>query len=210
MYVKTLPKRRSAGGFTLIEILVVLVISVGLVITMGLLFRAVAQTTLILRGGNDEWALQSRLREQLRHILTLPGEAPLSGAPREVTFTTWKSQRDGHSGKPVIAQYRYAAGERIVYYREVELPAWWPVPPKFSELRSRLEQTPQTRVAAGIDELRFQFVGAEALDLQTSNLQASWQKLEPPQILLLEFTRAARPYSLYLATRALAAQALER
>jgi type II secretory pathway pseudopilin PulG len=209
MYVNGLSRRRSAGGFTLIETLVVLVISVGLVITMSLLFRAVAQTTLILRGGNDEWALQSRLREQLRHLLTLPGEVPLSADPKEITFTTWKGQRDGHSGKPVIAQYRYAAGERIVFYREVELPAWWPVPPKFSELRSRLEQAPETRLAAGIDELRFQFVGAETIDLQTFNLQASWQKIEPPQILLLEFSRAARPYSLYLVTRALAAHALE-
>lgn len=199
---------RAPGGFTLIETLVVLVISVGLVVTMSLLFRAVAHTTLILRGSNDEWTLQTRLREQLRHILTLPGEAPFSGDRKEVTFITWKSQRDGHGGKPVIAQYRYEADERSVYYRENTLPAWWPVPPKFAELRSRLEQIPETRLASGIDDLQFRFVAADAVDLDPARLQENWQKEVMPRILQLDFTRAARPYTLYLDTRELAADAV--
>ena len=201
---------RCPGGFTLIEILVVLVISVGLVITMGLLFRAVAHTTLILRGGNDEWALQSRLREQLRHVLTLPDEALFRGDRNEVTFATWKSQRDGHTGKPVIVQYRHEPRERVVYYRESEFPAWWPTSPKFAEIRLRLEQTPETRLASGIEDLRFQFIAAEAVDFEPANLQANWQKTDLPRILLLDFTRAARPYSLYLETRGLAAQTDKR
>jgi prepilin-type N-terminal cleavage/methylation domain-containing protein len=199
-------RRRLEKGFTLIETLVVLVISVGLVITMGLLFRAVAHTTLILRGSNDEWALQTRLREQLRHILTLPGEPPLSGDQKEVTFTTWKSQRDGHAGKPVIAQYRYEAAERSVYYRENELPAWWSKAPKFAEIRSQLAQAPETRLASGIDDLRFEFIAAEATDLKPASLKANWQQADMPRIMVLNFTRAARPYTLYLQTGGLAAQ----
>jgi hypothetical protein len=209
MCVKAAPGQ-AKNGFTLIEVLDVLVISVGLVITMALLFRTVAQTTLLLRGSNDEWTLQTRLREQLRHLLILPGESPLISDGKEITFTTWKSQRDGHTGKPVIAQYRYDASERIVYYRERELAAWWPKPPKFSEIRYLLAQSPETRVASGIDDLRLLFVAPEAIDLNPSSLQASWQKAETPRIVQLNFTRAARPYSLYLETRGLAAQTANR
>jgi len=205
------PQRwRRREGFTLIEILVVLVISVGLVITMALLFRTVARTTLILRGSNDEWGLQTQLREQLRHILVVPGEPPLSGDRKELTFTTWKSQRDGHRGKPVIAQYRYEASERIVYYRESEMPAWWRQPPRFVEIRSQLAKARETRLAAGIDDLQFQFATTDAADLKPASLQTSWQKVDMPRILHLSFTRAERLYSLYLETRGLAAQTADR
>ncbi len=203
MFVSTI---RRGRGFTLIETLVVLVISVGLVITMGLLFRAVAQTTLILRGSNDEWSLQTRLREQLRHILTLPEETSLSGDRQQITFATWKSQRDGHAGKPVISQYRYEATERSVYYRENELPAWWPKAPKFADIRARLEQAPEARIASGIEELRFEFIAAEAASLEPANRKTDWQQADIPRITVLSFTRAARTYTLYLQTGGLAVQ----
>lgn len=197
---------RRPRGFTLIEILVVLVISVGLVITMALLFRAVARTTVLLRGSNDEWALQTQLREQLRHVLILRGEPPLNGDQKEVTFTTWRSVRDRHNGKPVIAQYRYEASERIVYYRESEMPAWWPASPKTAENRLRLQKAHETRLATGIDDLRLQFAAAEATDLDLAKLETSWQQPEMPRLMQLSFTRAERPYVLYLETRGLAAR----
>ena len=205
MCVKAAPGQ-AKNGFTLIEVLVVLVISVGLVITMALLFRTVAQTALLLRGSNDEWTLQNKLREQLRHLLILPGEPALAGDQKEIIFTTWKSQRDNHSGKPVIAQYRYEVSERVVFYREMDLPAWWAKPPKFAEIRFLLAQAPETRVAKGIEDLQLLYVAPEATELSLANLQVSWQKPEIPRIMQLNFTRAARPYSLYLETRGLAAQ----
>lgn len=201
---------RPENGFTLIEVLVVLVISVGLVVTMALLFRAVGQTTLILRGGNDEWTLQTRLREQLRHLLTLPGEPALAAGPAEVIFTTWKSQRDNHDGKPVIAQYRYEADQRTVYYRESDMPAWWPQAAKFTEMRQQLAQASETRLASGIDDLQFRFLAPEASELSPASLQMQWQKAELPRILQLNFSRAGRPYNLYLETRGLAAQTANR
>jgi type II secretory pathway pseudopilin PulG len=57
---------RAPGGFTLIETLVVLVISVGLVVTMSLLFRAVAHTTLILVTHDD--ALAARCQRRLHLV----------------------------------------------------------------------------------------------------------------------------------------------
>lgn len=201
---------RRPRGFTLIEILVVLVISVGLVITMALLFRAVARTTVLLRGGNEEWLLQSQLREQLRHVLIVPSEPPLSGNQKEVMFTTWRSQRDGHRGKPVIAQYRYEASEHTVYYRESEMPAWWPAPPKTAEIRRQLQKARETRLVAAIDDLEFQFLATETGDISVANPETNWQKTEIPRVIQLSFTRAERRYNFYFETRGLAAQTANR
>jgi len=46
------------------------------------------------------------------------------------------------AGKPVIAQYRYEASERIVYYRESEMPAWWPASPNATAPWPRAPSSP--------------------------------------------------------------------
>ncbi len=194
------------GGFTLIEILVVLVISVGLVITMALLFRTTAQTALLLRSGNDEWTLQTRLREQLRHLLIIPGEPPLLGERNELIFLSWLSRKDGFTGKPVIAQYRYIADDRKVYYRESEMPEWWSKPPKTSTIRTSLATAAETRMSSGIDDLDFFYIAAGASDLGVASQVNHWQETDAPRFAVLTFSRAGRLYNLYFEIRGMIAR----
>jgi prepilin-type N-terminal cleavage/methylation domain-containing protein len=182
---------RKAPGFTLIETLVVLVISVGLVVLMSLLFRSVGHAALALRGGNPEWAVQARLREQLANGFTLPGQAWLSGDRRELTFLTWKGRMAGLDGKPVVAQYRFDPTERALTYRELPLPAWWDGTkfPSLSQLAADLNAAAPVKLMGGVDELDLAFVPPDAVDLDARNWQPSWQQTPAPKLVVLKFNR---------------------
>jgi prepilin-type N-terminal cleavage/methylation domain-containing protein len=118
---------RTGSGFTLIETLVVLVISVGLVTLMTTLYRSVGMAAIALAGNDKEWLFQDQLRRQLRHGFAPQGKIsqPISGKAGQLLLLTWSGRQNGLAGKPVLAEYRYRPAARELAYRELDLPAWW-------------------------------------------------------------------------------------
>lgn len=191
-------RRPASGGFTLIETLVVMVISVGLVILMALLYRSVGQVALSLRGGNPEWAVQTLLRNQLAHGLKLPGQAWVTGDGRELTFMTWNSRITGLEGKPVIAQYQFDPAKRTLNYREAPLPAWWgDTPLTLSKLAADLKGVAPITLMGAVGSMDFNFIPADATDLNPTRWQTGWQQAVAPKLIMLRFTRT-RDYTLWL------------
>lgn len=191
--------RTPSGGFTLIETLVVMVISVGLVILMASLYRTVAHVALILKGGNPEWAVQTLLRNQLAHGLTLADQASLAGDGRELTLLSWHSRITGLEGKPVIAQYQFDPARRALTYREAPLPAWWGNTslPALSKLAEDLRTVAPITLMGAVGSLDFKFIAADAGDLDPTRWKANWQQTVPPKLIVLHFTRT-RDYTLWL------------
>ncbi len=192
-------RRSTSHGFTLIETLVVMVISVGLVVIVALLFRSVGHAAVALKGGNPEWSVQTLLREQLAHGLKPADHVWLSGDGAELSFLTWKSRSSGLDGKPVIVQYQYNPGTRALTYREASLPPWWgstPLP-SLSQLQSELKLVAPVNLMNAVDSLDFRFVPPEAVDLEPATWGTSWRQEVPPKLIVLRFSRN-RDYTVWL------------
>jgi hypothetical protein len=86
--------------------------------------------------------------------------------------------------------------------------AWWPSAPRIADIRLQISKSREKRLAAGIDDLKFQFVATEATAHGVANPETRWQQTEMPRLIQLSFTRAERLYSFYLETRGLAAWAV--
>lgn len=203
--MKTITSRLSSNrGFTLIETLVVMAISVGLVVLMAGLFRMVGHATLALKGGNPEWAVQTLLRGQLAQGFQLPNQAWTVGTAHELTFLTWRSRVTGLDGKPVIAQYRFDPDRRVLSYREATLPAWWsdtPLP-TVSELGADLGTVTPVTLMGAVESLDFNFIPTNSTNLEPAQWRSSWQQtVLPPKLIVLRFSRL-RDHTLWLEVRA--------
>lgn len=193
---------QRAPGFTLIETLVVLVISVGLVILMAQLFRSVGQSVLALKGGNPEWTAQSQIREQLNQLFLLPGKPVVGGGRQELYFFTWRSNVTGTDGKPALAYFEYRADDRALYYREKPLPAWWAEAPQLSQERSGIESLTPTKIMAGVEDMRFYFVPPGAQSVEREGWQDTWPAGQvPPRLVVATFSRGGRDYTLWFDLR---------
>ena len=182
-------------GFTLVEILVVLVISVGLVALMATLYRSVGQAAKALRTDNSGLMLQLVMREQLLNGFgfAIPGSTPassqvavpwISGSAHELYFLTWRSRSRGTLGKPVLAHYRCDPDERILAYRERELPAWWGSQ-KFPDVRQQigdLQNIPFEKVVTGLGDCRFDYFDSVPLKSASVEGSASWGRDLPPKL----------------------------
>ena len=154
---------RTGSGFTLIETLVVLVISVGLVVLMTTLYRSVGMAAIALGGNDKEWLFQDQLRRQLRHGFAPPGKTsqPISGKAGQLLLLTWSGRQNGLAGRPVLAEYRYRPDARELAYRELDLPAWWPDMSagalQLDRLATELNGMREHRLLTGVDGFSFSY-----------------------------------------------------
>ncbi len=203
------PAGRShpGAGFTLIETLVVLVISVGLVILMAALFRQVGHATLALGGDQEEFGFQQLARDQLSNTLALPGDsiARLNGDAESIRFLTWKSRRLGFDGKPVVVEYRLEPKTRAIIYREADLPAWWAADRvQFDDgnLLDLLRASPESVLVRGVETLRIEYMAALPTGADFSLPQDRWNVPLPPRLVHLTWERGARTQNLWLDVKA--------
>ena len=190
---------RAIAGFTLVETLVVMVISVGLVILIALLYRTVGQAALSLKGGHPEWVMQNQLRNQLAHGLKPVGQPWIVGEERILTFLTWYGRIDRLDGRPVVAQYRFDPADRTLTYREVPLPAWWgPAQlPALVALAADLKAVAPVKLMGTVSSLDFSFLPADVVDFESAGRLDTWQRNGEPKLIVLRFTRS-REYVMWL------------
>ncbi len=211
--------RQRSGGFTLVEILVVVTISAGLVMLMAALYRSAGKTLHSLRGINKEWNLQHQLRQQLDRLLVQPelGLVGLQGRRDTLFLTTWYSRKAAMAGKPVLAVYRYNPIKRTIDYDEWPLPPWWEgqaprgtLVPDLAQLVSRLapvdaEQESAT-LASGIVAFRLRYYSPEVANPDVRAWPENWQPTEPtlPSLVSIEIERADTSFDLIAKTYVLA------
>lgn len=198
--------RAGMNGFTLIEIMVVLLICLGLVTLMMTLYQSVGKSAIALRGGQQEWNVQQQMREQLLHLFNAPSNVghPVAGQSTELYLASWQSGADASSGKPVLGYYHYVADERALYYQEAPLPAWWQNnSPAFNPSRLQLDvrAMPSKKVLTGVDSFAFVYLNKGATDMQLKYWERNWNEVAAPMLIQLQFTKAGRNYTIWLETR---------
>lgn len=205
-------------GFTLVETLVVLVISVGLVALVTLLYRNVAQATKALRSDNSVLMLQKSLRDQFAHgfsirlvpgvsgriipfdrlsskakpdeIADLPVLSWFAGTEQDGYLLTWRARTGGANGAPVLAHYRCDIRERAILYRESALPAWWQETfPDLPQLINESAYLPFIKLVDGIETCSFSFFAEVPLTGTSPQGRSSWQEKFPPKLVHLHFVR---------------------
>jgi len=192
------------GGFTLMEILIVLAICVGLVALVTGVYRSVGRSALSLRSGGHEWSVQHQLRSQLLHVFVAPPIAgrQLEGQASELTVFSWHSRGAGSNGKPVLARYHYDGTKRVLYYQEQALPAWWPTATfDLSLLRYQTLQSAPSQLLNGVEDLSFRFLPGDATDIGEAQWRSAWRQDGAPRLVELHFSRAGRSYTLWFETR---------
>lgn len=199
--------RTGMSGFTLIEIMVVLLICLGLVTLMTTLYQSVGKSAIALRGGQQEWNVQQQMREQLLHLFNIPSNAghPVAGQSAELYLASWQNGADAASGKPVLGYYHYVAKERTLYYQEAPLPAWWQDnAPAFDPLRLQpdVRAAPSRKLLTGVDSLAFVYLEKSAAGARPEHWAHEWQSSVVPRIIQLQFAKAGRNYTIWLETRA--------
>jgi prepilin-type N-terminal cleavage/methylation domain-containing protein len=199
--------RHGMSGFTLIEIMVVLLICLGLVTLMTTLYQSVGKSAIALRGGQQEWNAQQQMREQLLHLFNIPSNVslPVAGQSSELYLASWQGGADASSGKPVLGYYHYAADERTLYYQENPLPAWWQdKAPAFnpSQLQLDVRAMPSKKVLTGVDSLAFVYLKKGAADMSLKYWERDWKDPAAPVLIQLQFTKAGRNYTIWFETRA--------
>lgn len=211
---------RRLRGFTLIEILIVLSISVGLVMLMAILYRSTGQTMHSLRGIGKEWNLQHQLRQQLDHLMldTNMGLVGLQGRQDTLYLTTWYSRQAGMAGKPVLALYRYNAARHSIDYAEWPLPPWWDAAsalhsgllPDLAQLANRLAPTGSegdtSTLVSGIVAFHLRYHPAQLNNPDTRTWEDRWQpaQAELPTLVSIEIERNDAPFNLIAETRSVA------
>ena len=198
--------RNGMAGFTLIEIMVVLLICLGLVTLMTTLYRSVGKSAIALRGGQQEWKTQQQMREQLLHLFPLKSAAlpPIVGHPAEIYFTGWQSGATALDGKPVLGYYHYVASERVLYYQEQPLPPWWQGVKSTYELsgmQSEVRAAPSRKMLTGVESLAFVYLQKGVADMHSEYWAQEWQDPEMPKLIQLQFTKAGRSYTILFETR---------
>lgn len=193
-------------GFTLIEIMVVLVICLGLVTLMTSLYRSVGKSAIALRGGHQEWAVRQQLRDQFQHLFDLAGETnyPVIGHPTELYLIGWKSKAASLNGKPVFVRYHYDSGERALYYQEYPLPSWWEdnrVARNAMSKDAEILAAPSTKVLTGAEALSWSYLPTTAPNTNTLWWLNEWRLKEPPKLIQLQFSKAGRRYTILFDTR---------
>ncbi len=205
--------RHGMSGFTLIEIMVVLLICLGLVTLMTTLYQSVGKSAIALRGGQQEWNVQQQMREQLLHLFNIPANLsnipvnvnpPVAGQSDDLYLASWQSGADASSGKPVLGYYHYEANEGTLYYQETPLPAWWQNNATVfnpSQLQSDVRATPSRKVLTGVDSLEFFYLKKGAADMRQEYWERDWRDPVSPVLIQLQFTKAGRNYTIWFETR---------
>jgi prepilin-type N-terminal cleavage/methylation domain-containing protein len=115
-----------ARGFTLLELLVVVLIAVGLIFFLSALYQTVGRTMVMLDNVENEWRAEQFIRRQylLAHRASVDFDL-FEAAGDTLSFVSYKSARHGEHGPPTLVRYRFAPEEARLVYQERSLPAWW-------------------------------------------------------------------------------------
>lgn len=202
------PGRRfsDAPGFTLIEILVVLLLCLGIVAIITQVYRATGKTLQSLGGAEKEWYLQQDLRQQAHALLLDPQNPALKveGHPQQLYLPTWQSRRTGRDGKPVLARYTLDQGARTLAYQEIPLPAWWSPDKTRLDTRYLAQDMPvaaDTILLRGLEDGQFSYLENAETFTEAGNWTGTWEKDSPPQLIKLVFARGGRHYEFWLDLR---------
>jgi prepilin-type N-terminal cleavage/methylation domain-containing protein len=194
----------NARGFTLIEILVVLVLSLGMVMTVTQIYRATGRTMISLKGGLKEWQLQDELRAQVRALILpkVASELQVKGSRSELYLPSWKSRQVGHNGKPVLARYTIDTSTRRISYQEIPLIPWWGSVTlgrnSTRYLADQMLRDQDITLLTGTEDAQFHYLG-NAEDFNNPGAwQDNWEKPVPPQLIKLSFGRGGRNYEIWL------------
>ena len=192
---------QPAGGFTLVELLVVILIATTLVVFLTALYRMVGRTAVGLSKMGDEWTASQFMRRQylLLHPATLDFGL-FRGNETELAFVSYVSARHGETGPPVLVRYRYEPDRGRLLYEEADLPPWWQdnAPSLNEQLFALIGDWWQDTVYVQIDSLRF---GYAAPALTGNQWQTRWdQSNSEPQLVRIELTRLGTRRSLVLET----------
>jgi len=118
--------RDRCRGFTLLEILVVLVLASGIIVALAQLYGTVATAGILLRSGNSDFAAEQFMRRQTLQAFSLETRPFQFHAERDVLlFSTRHSLVSGIHGAPVVAYYFFDRSRRALIYREAPAPPWW-------------------------------------------------------------------------------------
>ncbi len=184
----------SLAGFTLVEVLVTLAISTGIVLLVTRVWQSVNQAGVILSSQGADWNAERFLRKQLLLALTEPNAARLfEGGEDELMFVTRMSAAAGGEGAPVLAYYRYDAASRSLTYQERVAPPLWESAGELRPARYRndfsAERARAATLFAGLDVARFAYHSVDARE----TWRDAWRdRPVAPRLLRLELVRAGQ------------------
>ncbi len=192
------------GGFSLLELLVVVAISAAMVVFLGLLYRNVLFTGSALQAVESDWLVERFLRRQLAfRDGRFDDLGVFYGSSVELGFVSRYSARYLASGPPVYVRYRYDPNDRSVVYQELELPPWW-VDDRSAISRLSLDTEIDSRgwgrtimqEVAGFD--------VSYLDISSGLWLNSWlDETQVPEIVRLEYRRLVDPVQWMISTQSL-------
>jgi len=193
-----------ARGFTLLELLVVVSVSIVLVAMLAGLYRMVGRTAVTLANAKGEWGAEQFLRRQ--YLVVHPATLALDlfrGHKDALGFVSYRSARHGENGPPVLVRYEYEPSRKRLVYRERDLPPWWGEDARLS-LRQRLDAPDawwEDTAFYQVDGVDFRY-----LDSITNTLRwrEQWEdKTSLPPVIQLDITRLGERKAVVLETEVL-------
>jgi len=149
-------------GFSLVEMMVVMVISSGLVILLVKVFHTVDAASRILTESNYEKTLELFIRKQ--YLLSYSNTESLAlfkANSNELMFVSSNSISQADLGGPVLAHYQYHPDDSLLSYSEYRLPPWWDENTKRKISSANIDQfiklINKEPVIKDIDELSFSY-----------------------------------------------------
>lgn len=196
---------RRDRGFSLLELLVVVTISAGLIILLSLLYRNIRFTGEALRSTESDGTVELFMRKQLLYRdERFDALGLFQGAPDDVRFITRFSARYGNAGPPVYAHYRYDGNDSLLVYEEVDMPPWW-IDDADIRLDSvnleykLLDEAWKTTVFKAIGGFSFYYRGAADPDWRDS-----WRSLDSvPRLVKMDYSRLGQQTTLVMETQGL-------
>lgn len=194
-------------GFTLIETLVVLAVSVLLVTLMTGLYRTIGKAYLALGDDSSEWQLQTLLRDQLRNgHVTARRRQFILGDNNELLIATWLGRINGRDGPPVLAHYRFDSARRGITYQETDLPAWWEIdgdPENLSLLRQRYAAGDDSRLLVnGVETLEISYIPPRKGVERHIEIRTQWAENSSPTAVRFTYDRAGKTTAFWLEAKA--------
>lgn len=186
-------------GFSLVEMIVVITISTGLVFLLVKLYQSVAHAGQIVGSRQSDWGAERFMRKQmLVSLVRANSRGYFTGETDRLMFATRKSAAGSMEGWPVLAYYAFEPNARALTYRESPLlpdgqEATAPSPARQWQ-DFRLQTTPPAVILHGVENLRFGYHGP----LSTQKWQGAWNDPEPPTLVRVEYTKAGQEHVVLL------------
>jgi prepilin-type N-terminal cleavage/methylation domain-containing protein len=197
-------RRSRSRGFTLLEMLVVVLLSLVLIGLLTTLYQMVGRTLITLQSHESSWIAEQFLRRQYLAVHPATVDEDLfAGGPTSMSFVSRKSARYGEHGPPVWVRYRYVPAEGRLEYREHDLLPWWeteganPFPERPSwDKRVWWEDT----IFAGVQSAEFSYFSPDAQQVQWQWLTQWHRTAAIPQLVRIQFSVAGERRMVVLET----------